>query len=147
MIKLAKKAVLLAIMLIFGMIGVTGCIPWALGETSSVWTMMVESGLNEERTLTTWEITANSLRGNGRRDISLTAEQLAAFHVQSGMTSGTVSLTLTQGETLQTWELSNGSDENIGNFLTLDAFLPGQIRLELNFDRTENVNVYVDWTE
>ena len=141
--KLGKIAVLLTCTLMFGVF--TGCIPWATGETGAVWTMMVESGMNEERNLTSWEITANSLRGNGRRDISVTAEQLAAMHVQGSWTSGAMSFTLTQGEVTHRWDLPSGFDENLGNFLNFDQFSPGELRLELHFDRTENVAVSVDW--
>ena len=141
--KLGKIAVLLTCTLMFGVF--TGCIPWALGETSSVWTMRVDSGMNEERTLTNWEITADSLRGNGRRDISVTAAQLAAMHVQSSWTSGAVSLTLTVGEITQSVDLPNGFDDTLGNIMDFGLLTDGQMRLELYFDRTENVAVSVDW--
>ncbi|MCL2015446.1 MAG: hypothetical protein FWG68_04285 [Defluviitaleaceae bacterium] len=144
--KLGNIAVLLTCTLMFGVF--TGCVPWALGETSSVWTMRVDSGMNEERTLTNWEITANSLRGNGRRDISVTATQLAAMHVQSSLTSGAITMSLTQGEFVQILDLHDGLDDKVGNILLPDMFslfLPGELRLELYFDRTENVAVSVDW--
>ena len=89
-----------------------------------------------------WTFTAGSANGHITRNINMTNENLAAFHVDSrGINSGETSLIITQGDTTKTIDLTNGFNEHID----MQEFSPGRIRLRLQFDSARNVNMVISW--
>lgn len=89
----------------------------------------------------TWVATAKSINGNSRVDVTLNAENLAAFRVDATNDSGKVFLKLTQGDVEKTIEITGAFNDKID----MGDFQPGRIRLRLEFEHAGVVNVIMHW--
>jgi hypothetical protein len=89
----------------------------------------------------TWTVTADTLTGNSRMDITFTEESLDALRIHSTSSGGTVSLRLTQGDVDLTFDITQVSNHRVN----LNGFTPGRIRMRLAFDRLENVSLSIAW--
>ncbi|MDR0273285.1 MAG: hypothetical protein LBI27_08225 [Clostridiales bacterium] len=90
-----------------------------------------------------WDFTARSANGYVRRSPTLNARQLANFHVISENTDGIVILAIEQEGTLQSIDISgyyNGS-------VDMSAFVPGRVRVTLQFDGARNVDSVISWRD
>ena len=87
-----------------------------------------------------WTYTARTANGWTRRSPSLTAEELAAFHVISNSGEG-VRLRLEQDDRLEVIDLSRRFDGPVD----LRGFEPGRVRIRLEFDRANDVYVRISW--
>ena len=100
---------------------------------------------NERSTSTSdsWSYTARSIRGNARRDIDFSAEELSNLHVNSINSEGSIRLTLLQGDTEEVFDISGSFYGNIDT----SAFEPGRIRLALRFDNARDIELFINWVE
>jgi hypothetical protein len=88
-----------------------------------------------------WSYSAPRRDGSQSRVVTLTAEQLEAFRVDSSTESGTVTLTITQGTNERVVNLLGGFND----YVDLSGFSPGEIQLHLNFNSTREFNVEISW--
>ncbi|MCL1883553.1 MAG: PLDc N-terminal domain-containing protein [Defluviitaleaceae bacterium] len=87
-----------------------------------------------------WTFTARSANGHERRSPNLSAQQLANFHVRSD-SGENLYLHLEQDNIRETIDISGSFDENID----MSAFQPGRVRITLDFNRTQGVDVEINW--
>lgn len=88
-----------------------------------------------------WTFNALSANGTATRTARLNENELTAFRVDSINANGDVFLTITQGNTTNTIDISKGFD----GYIDMSEFTPGRIRMELNFERVEGVNTAIRW--
>jgi hypothetical protein len=88
-----------------------------------------------------WMITADSVNGHAMRRIDLSIEELFALHVNSSNSDGSISATLTQGDTVEVFDISGEFSDN----LDTSNFEAGKIRLRLDFDNAIDVDLFVNW--
>jgi len=89
----------------------------------------------------TWTVTAGSLSGNSRMDITFDEAKLAALHVKSTDDGGKVTLVRIQGDVERATDISGEFDGAID----MTDFEPGRIRLRLEFDRAEGLSTVISW--
>ena len=124
----------LIVLLVFGLVG---C---GYGGTSmsSNWSTR---GLTSDSQRESWAIAANSVNGHATRRLDLGAEELDALHVNSSNSDGSITVTLTQDDIVEVFDISG---EFYGN-LDTSGFAAGRIRLRLDFGSAEGVNLFVNW--
>lgn len=88
-----------------------------------------------------WSTTASGINGYCRVDKTLSADNLAAFHVSSTNNGGKVFLIVTQGDAEKTFEVTGEYNDTVD----MSEFEPGRIRLRLEFENAKDVNVSVSW--
>ena len=88
-----------------------------------------------------WSYVAAQRTGTRHQDVSLGAESLAAFHVESFSESGLVTLVVTQGEVALELDISG----DFADFVDLSDFEPGDLRLRLRFFEARRVDVTLTW--
>ena len=92
-----------------------------------------------------WTFSAG--RANGYKSISrnLSQEELGNFVVDSSIGDGEMALILSQGEINQTIDLSEGAMKLSAEDMDVNVFIPGQIRIRLEFKNAENLSVKIGW--
>ncbi|MCL2343519.1 MAG: hypothetical protein FWC62_06450 [Firmicutes bacterium] len=90
---------------------------------------------------TTWTITASSLNGHESRTINMSADNLAALKVDSTNSAGTMSLTITQGSTTRTVDISNQFSGNIDT----SGFTAGKVSFRLDYGSAKDVKITINW--
>ena len=88
-----------------------------------------------------WEVHVASVNGRAWRDINFSAENLGAIRVKSTNNYGEARLTLIQGYTRMTIDLT----EEFYGLLDTGDFEPGEIRLQLDFINAESVSISINW--
>jgi len=89
----------------------------------------------------TWSTTASKFNGHCRVDKTFDSDNLAAFYVNSTNSSGKVFLIIIQGDVEKTIEITGEFNDKID----MSEFEPGRIRLRLEFEHAEDLNVSVSW--
>jgi len=89
----------------------------------------------------TWSTTASKFNGHCRVDKTLNSDNLATFRVNSTNSDGKVFLKLTQGDVEKTIEITGEFNDKID----MGEFKPGRIRLRLEFEHAEDVNISISW--
>ena len=132
-----KRLLILGIivLLIFGLVG---CGYGGTSMSSSWSTRGLTSNLQRE----SWAIAADSVNGHATRRLDLSVEELAALHINNSNSDGSITVTLTQDDTVEVFDISG---EFYGN-LDTSGFDAGRIRLRLDFGSAEGVNLHVNWT-
>ena len=113
----------------------TGCVG---NSMSFAWSII---GGSHTEGNNSWTITANTVNGHASRKINFSADNLAALHVKNTNSEGKVSITLTQGNTEKTFDVSGTFDGSIDT----SAFAPGKITIRLDFESAKTVDVAVNW--
>jgi len=88
-----------------------------------------------------WTLTAKSADTGESHFADLDDAALAAFQVKSTSSTGKSFLTITQGDTEISIDISGEFDENID----MSGFEPGQIKFHLNFEKANDVDVAISW--
>ena len=134
-----KPVILFAILWVLSIgLFVVGTVGFArvYGSVSSGVFTMQNSRLRDSE----WMFSARTANGWVRRTPNLSAEELAAFHVTSSSGQG-VRLRLEQDDRIEVIDLSG----NINEPVDLSDFVPGRIRIRLEFERANDVYVRVRW--
>ena len=108
-----------------------GCVSSSL--TGTMMTKNLSSG--------NWMISANTANGYVSQSIDFSAGDLAALSVKNTSSDGTVSLVLTQGDTIEVFDVSGTFNGSIDT----SAFTPGKITIRMNLDSAKDVDVVVTW--
>ena len=88
-----------------------------------------------------WNISVARANGSSRIDYTFTAANLSAMHVTSTNSSGSITLTATQGDIERTFDITGAFNDNID----MSGFEPGRVRLRLQFSNAENVEILINW--
>jgi len=90
-----------------------------------------------------WAITTEQIDGNRNRTINFTARELTLFYMQSFNEYGEIVLTITQGATEKVLDITG----EFAGYLDMSGFRPGEIRLDLDFDSAQCVNIALMWDD
>ncbi len=88
-----------------------------------------------------WTVSAGTLKGSATRNVTFSADNLAALQVTNVNSGGTVSFTITQGDTEKAFDI-NG---NFSGAIDMGGFAPGDISLRLDFEEAEGVELNMKW--
>jgi heme/copper-type cytochrome/quinol oxidase subunit 4 len=88
-----------------------------------------------------WSFSAGSANGMTRRSPSLTAEELDNFHVNSSNSGGEMELVVSQGDMIIVIDIN----DSFNDYIDMSDFSPGQIRIQLNFERASSVSTSIRW--
>jgi len=88
-----------------------------------------------------WAITTEQINGNRNRTLNFTAQELTLFYMQSFNAYGEIILTITQGATEKVVDITG----EFADYLDMSDFRPGEIRLDLDFDSAQWVNIALMW--
>jgi len=130
----ACLALALAIVLTF-----TAC---SLGEAETFANWDISGTLTNSRGDNNWRVSVERAHGSIYRNITLDAEQLAVFQILSQTIAGTATLTLSQDNAQYSVDLT---ESFIGAIDLRDEFVPGLLRMQLDFDHAQEVFVLLDW--
>ena len=137
--KLKLRNILMILVLVSGILVFAACD----GANSASWTMVVnhsEQSLNDG-----FRISVGSARsGRRNRTFNLSAEELAAMHINSSSDQGEIILVISQNGTEDGTEVT----KDISNFsggVDTSTLNPGRIRLSFHFDNVRNSNTTVSW--
>jgi len=89
----------------------------------------------------TWTRSFRTSNGERSRSVSLSADEIAAFHVNSTNTSGRILLRITQGSTEKLIDISDQYNSGVD----LSDFRPGNFRLTLIAEQARNGNTIISW--
>lgn len=89
----------------------------------------------------TWITSARKINGHCRVDKTLDSDNLLALRANSTNSVGKVFLKLIQGDVEKTIDITGEFNDEID----MDEFKPGRIRMRLEFEDAETVNVVVSW--
>ena len=132
------KTIISLVIIVATIVVITAC----SSETRVVSSWTTSGTLTHNNEVDSWLISVNKVNGSSRRDITFTSESLTALHVENTNNSGSVTLTIAQGETERMIDIS----DNFNEILDIsDDFEPGSIRLQLAFESAENVSVSLSW--
>ena len=98
-------------------------------------------GVNSDVERDYWIINATSINGHTTRRLELSAAEIGALHVQSSNRAGGITVTLTQGDTVEVFDVSTSFD----GLLDTGAFEGGRIRIRVDFDRAEGIEFHASW--
>jgi hypothetical protein len=90
-----------------------------------------------------WKAELLTANGHSRVDYTFSADDLASMRVDSTNSAGRISLVITQGDVERTIDISGEYSGDID----MSAFKPGRLRLLLNYENAEEVDVVVSWTD
>jgi len=123
------------------LVGILALLVIVLAGCSVTTTSWSGTGLSKSLGSTGWTVSARTVNGHIAGKVSFAADNLAALHVDSANSGGTVTLTLTQGDVKSTVDISGEYNENVD----MSDFAPGSIQLRLDFERAEAVKTVVRW--
>lgn len=109
-----------------------------IGEVSNSLSGMML--LNQEKA-DSWTISASTLKGHAIRRIDFSSDNLSALHIDNANSGGTVSLTITQGDTEKTFDIN----ENFSGDIDMSGFKSGRISLRLDFKEAKDVKLVMKW--
>jgi len=89
-----------------------------------------------------WSISASSINGYFSKTVNFSADQMAALQVKNTNSDGTVTLTLAQGSTVKTFDVSGTYEGNID----MSAFTTGKISMRLDFGSAKEVKTTMSWS-
>ncbi|MCL2198535.1 MAG: hypothetical protein FWB80_06400 [Defluviitaleaceae bacterium] len=89
----------------------------------------------------TWRVSPARANGSSRVNYTFTAANLEALTVRSTNAEGNISLTLTQGDTEKTIDITSQFYKN----LDMNGFESGRIRLHLVFENARDVDTLISW--
>ncbi|MCL2361792.1 MAG: hypothetical protein FWC73_08280 [Defluviitaleaceae bacterium] len=140
-----KKVIIFLICLIPAIaLFVTGTVLFVINADSIVPNASMSSGsfTNQRNNLRNnqWNFSASRANGWTRRSPSLTADEMAIFHVSSS-SGDEISLLLEQGDISEVISISS----TFHDYVDLSRFEPGRIRMTLQFDRANDINVTLRW--
>jgi len=96
-----------------------------------------------------WSVSARRANGSARIDLTLTAAELANLRVGGTAAGGDVRLVIIQGDYQHslyiTYPVGTADQSRINRNIDMSNFEPDRIRLRLEFDRVENVDMAVLW--
>jgi len=131
-----KKRVIITLLVLatlVAMLGLAGCNVTVFSGTS------VNS--KEITKATSWHITASSLNGHGTRTVNMSPDGLSALNVTSMNAAGNITLTLSQGDTTSTVDISG----NYSGSIDTSKFAAGKLNLRLDYANAKDVDVYLSW--
>jgi len=136
MIAMAVLAILSALIFAVGTVRFVRSESTGVGSVRSGSFTMVRSNVRNNE----WTFTARNANGSERRSPNLNAAQLAAFHVLSDSGDG-IMLRLTQENRTELVDISGFFD----GYIDMSAFEPGRVRVTLEFNHANDVDVKVSW--
>jgi hypothetical protein len=124
---------------------IVGTVTFAVGESGGG---TMNRGVWMGRTVNTrgdqW--TENVRRGNGtsRRTVTLNAEQMQNFHIESTSDEGRLYVIFEQGRNLSAVDISFDFFDTV-DLLYAHGFAPGRIRITLEYAHTRNARTTLSW--
>ena len=88
-----------------------------------------------------WIISANTVNGNGRRNINFTYDNLNNLHVENKNGDGTVLIKLTQGNNEKTIDVTGEFNE----YIDMRDFEPGRINMRIVFEKVRDLRIEIKW--
>jgi hypothetical protein len=107
---------------------------------SGIFTMRVEHHNKDS-----WTFSARNAQGYSIIFHDLSQEDLDNFSVTSHFTDGEMSLILSQGDNVQTIDLSKETIQMSAEDLNMNTFNPGRISMQLKFNDAKNIDVHIGW--
>lgn len=89
----------------------------------------------------TWSTSASKINGYCKVDKTFNSDNLAAFCVSSTNSDGKVFLKLIQGDVEKTIEITGEFNDKID----MSEFKSGRIRLRLEFEEAEDIDISISW--
>jgi len=111
--------------------------------TTASWS--ISGNVTNTAELDSWHVAARRINGHVRRNIEIDDAGLSHFRFRSTSTSGEITITLTQGDNEHVIDISGNKAGDIDLRYNDFNFEPGRIRVRLDFNRADDVDVFLWW--